>query len=70
MDTEHAKAVRDGIVPIEIIEKILGHQLSKDGMKESKYKQTYHAPIVELDITAEDIRGAIIGRITSIKLQN
>lgn len=68
MDAEHASAVRDGIVPVEVLEKILGKQLNKDGMKSAKFEQQYHRPIVEVDMSPEDIRAAVIGKITSIQL--
>jgi tRNA A37 threonylcarbamoyladenosine synthetase subunit TsaC/SUA5/YrdC len=60
IDLSKSSAVRDGHISIDLVEKMLGVDLDRSEMKPANYPPPDYRPILELDISPEGIRAAVI----------
>lgn len=63
IDLVKLEAIRDGFIPIKVIEKIIDLELDKKNMKATKYNQLDFNPILELNLSPDKIRLEVISHL-------
>ncbi len=67
IDIEKKSVLREGNIPAQVIEKILGVDFNKLNTKSSKFPLSNFTPIIKLDLSPEELRIEILNYISEDK---